>query len=260
MHDQQYKSPHRFRFYLVLTTLVVGVILFLLLMNDSNGSLNITTSAVRDIVGQRSNGGSVDAAVGESDSTIEEDSTSLFGKTVPGKEVDFKLSFNEIPIMKKDAKIDQMELTFTDFNRKISINSDQLELGNLEKANLKISGFVGKLNLNEGGLSLNGNAKKIDVNGVTLSSKGIEMSFSNLNFDTLIIDSFEVKEGVLLSSGDGTLTVGNKLNYALEQDTVKLAYFNGKLDITTENGVSTNMEGIAKGIDVGGSLLNMNLR
>ena len=161
-------------------------------------------------------------------------------------------------MVKKDAKIENMEVQFTDAWTKIYVNGDKLELSNLEQVTLKIQKFSGKIDLSERGLSLDGKAKRLEVNGVTLTSRGdIAITFSNLHHQAFVIDAIELKTGLELPRGSGMLEVAGKLTYTLEQDEVTMEYFNGQL-ATGEDGVTIG--GVASGIHVSGALLDLSLR
>jgi len=255
MYPPHPAHQHNFRFYLVLITLVVIGILFVLnLNNDSNDGLGIS-------------GAMTGFATGNNDQTEQVVETSLeedyYVEEVEkyGREVDVKLSFDEIPkVEKEETKITGMELRFNDLSTKINVNNDRLELNNLEEVNLRVKSFVGEVNINDFGISLDGTAKMLDVNGISLSSKGeIKLSFTNLDYQYLNIEEIELK-GLELPAGNGELKVGEKLSYSLEQDKVKFNYFNGMLIIDGNNQTAVTLEGAGRGIDLSGALMNINLR
>ena len=250
-----------FRFYLVMTTLVIGGILFLLLMNNSDSGFSLTSSVIKSITP----GDSEDTTDTQTTIVEEDDSSDSTGSVVMkdlpknSKEVDVKLSFDEIPRIKKDAKIGTMQISFSDLNSKIYVNKDRLEL-NTKAATLNIGGFVGTLFIDGDHLSLDGTAKRLEVNGVSLSSaREIQLSFSNLEYDTLNIDQIELKD-MTLPTGNGYLSVSEKLQYTLEQDEVKMYYFNGRFSVNKANITAVDLEGVARGVSVSGALLNFNLQ
>ena len=261
MHNapQSGHSSH-FRFYLVMTSLVIGGILFLLLMNNGDSGFSLTSSVIKSITPGNGDEETTSETAGDADATADEESAS-FSNDLPknSKEVDVKLSFDEIPRIKKDAKIGSMEISFSDLNSKIYVNKDRLEL-NTKSASLNIGGFVGNLLIDGDHLSLDGTAKRLEVNGVSLSSaREIKLSFSNLEYDTLNIDQIELKD-MTLPAGNGFLSVSEKLQYTLEQDEVKLAYFNGRFSVNKDNITAVDLEGVARGVSVSGALLNFNLQ
>jgi len=261
---------HHLRYYIVLTTVVIGGIFLLLLMNNNKEDYGITSFTVRDFGGEKA-----DSEEGMLEGTgndffdvkkvpLDEDGSveQVFSKEVEknNKEVDVSLSFNKIPSVRKEAKITTMELTFDDLTTKISVNNDKLELSNLQEVSLRIAGFVGKLNFDSQGISLDGKARSIAVNDVKLSSRGeIRISFEDLDYDSLDIDEIELMD-FELDRGDGSLNVAEKLSYSLEQDQMKIFYFNGKLAIERGFDTSMNLDGVARGIMVSGALMNFNLR
>ena len=253
MHGQQQgggSSHGHLRFYIIMTTVIVGVLLVLLLMNDSDDfSL---TSAIVGIGKENQTTELTESTAGESD-----DSPALSKRG--NKEVDIQLSFDQIPSVHKEAKVQEIELKFDDLSTKINVNDDKLELNNLQEVTLTIKEFNGELDLDDLGFSLDGSAKSIEVNGISLSAKGeLKISFSKLDYDYVRLENVELQE-LELPTGDGQLTAAEKLTYTLEQDKVDIFYFNGRViaDRLTETRV--NLEGVAKGITVSGALVNFDL-
>lgn len=257
---QPHHSHRNLRFYIVMITIVIGGIMFLLFMNNNPNDLGLTSLAVGEI-GQESVNSKTDTTRKSTTSnrdTIEEAFSKEIAKTA--KEVEVLLKFDRIPEVKKEARITEMDLTFDDLTTKIQVNSDKLELSNLKEVNLKIKGFIGKVDFDSQGISLSGTAKSIAVNDVTLSSRGeIKISFENLDYDSLLIDEIELPD-LELSNGDGSLEVPQKLTYSLEQDKLKIFNFNGKLEIERDVETSLEMEGVVRGMIVNGALLDFNLR
>ncbi len=247
------------RFYLVMITLVVGGILFLLFMNDSE-DFSLTSA----IVGVYKNESGEEVPIPEEDlfnadgETIDE----VFSKKIErnANEVDLNIAFDEIPTVKKQAKIKNIELHFSDSRAKINVNNDRLELNNLNEVVLKVDGYNGEIELQKLGFSLDGTAKSIKVNDISLSSKTqIKISFTDLNYNYLSLEDVQLDE-VDFPVGNGQLQVSEKLTYTLEQDTLKLYFFNGKMLVDRDAENLLTLEGVAKGISAGGALLNLNLR
>jgi len=246
------------RFYLVMATLLVGGILFLLFINDSE-KFSLTSA----IVGTYKNGTEVpdifeDESTGSGVGEIDE----IFSKKIErnANEVDLTLQFDEIPSIKKEAKIRIIELHFTTSGTKININSDRLDLNTLDEVTLVIEGFNGEAELQRLGFSLDGTVKSLTVNDIALSSKTqMKISFSDLSYDYLSLEDIKLEE-VEFPAGNGELSVAEKLNYLLEQDTLTIFFFNGKMTVDRQADSLLAMEGVAKGISSGGALLNLNLR
>ncbi|MBI2146312.1 hypothetical protein HYU22_03165 [Candidatus Woesearchaeota archaeon] len=246
MHQQPGGTPHHnLRFYIVMVTLVVAGIFFLLYMNDSNDfSL---TSAIIGVGGNDTAESSTTAA----------DTTATPGKNA--KEVDVVLSFDQIPSVRKEARVQDLELRFDDLTTKINVNNDKLELNNLQQVVMRVEGFAGTMNFDRGGLSLAGTARKIEVNDIALSSSGeIKISFDNLNYKYLGLEDIDLK-GLELPPGDGELKVAEKVQYSLQQDSLKMYSFNGKFIIDREAATLLNLEGVARGISISGALMNADL-
>ncbi|HLC71480.1 MAG TPA: hypothetical protein VJI32_05715 [Candidatus Nanoarchaeia archaeon] len=247
------------RFYLVMVTLVVGGILFLLFMNDSE-KFSLTSA----IVGSHKNeSGGEELLTNEEIFSADEGAIDeVFSKKIEqnANEVDLTLSFDEIPNVAKKSKIRDIELHFTNPGAKINVNNDRLELNNLDEVILKIEGFNGDISLQRLGFSVDGTAKSINVNGIALSAKTqMKVSFTDISYDYLSLEDIQLEE-VEFPVGSGELKVSEKLTYSLEQDTLKIFFFNGKMVIDRDADTLLTLEGVAKGVSAGGALLNFNLR
>jgi hypothetical protein len=251
----QAAPTHHFRFYLVMVTLVVVGIFFLLLTNNGEDKVGlITSSAIKSFGGE---GALVNSEVEASADEIEKDEQVFLKSISNSNEVDVKLTSDAIPTISKKTKIKDMQLTFDDLTTKININNDKLELNNLKEVVLIVKGFEGNADINDEGISLDGIAKRIEVNGVTLSSKGeIKLSFKDLDYQLLMVDEIEL-ESLELPNSNGVLDVAEKLSYTLEQDQVSLYHFNGMLQV--DKNVGLILEGVAGGVRISG-LLDIDLR
>ncbi len=242
----QGQPHHHVRFYVVLVTLVLGGIFLLLLINNNEGN-SLTSFAV--FSGE-------DAVPVDKPNGVTAETKEKVGKK--SQEVEFSLTFDEAPEIKDEASISDFEVVTSDFGAKIYVNDDRLELNNLDQVTIKLSDFKGLFGSGRNGLSLDGTAKSLEVNGITLSSQGaIQLSFKDLSYDQLSIFGIKLENGLSFPTGDGELQVAEKLTYALEKDQLEMEYFHGRLT-TGEEGVTA--EGIARGIVVSGALLNMNLK
>src|SRR3989338_1993575 len=182
MYNQQgggQHSQHNLRFYIILITLVVGGIFFLLFLNDSNGfSLTNAIVSVANNGSTETTEAAGDVPWVEEERTIDEVFSSKIQRNA--NEVDLALSFDQIPSVKKKVKVRGVELKFNDLATKILVNDDLLELNNLEEVDLNIEGFAGNLRFDRSSFSLDGTAKSIKVNDISLSSKGqIKISFDH---------------------------------------------------------------------------------
>lgn len=244
---------HRARYYIVLTTLVIAGIFVLLLLNDKNG-FNLTGSSIK--VFENKSGAPV-----EGNLLLDERIDPLSKETaLSSKEVGVALTFNKIPVVRKQARIKDLELRFDDLTTTINVNNDKLELSNLQQVALKIKDFDGKVDLNSLGFSLDGTAKRLELNGMALASQAkIKIAFNNLDYRYLQVDDIQLKD-LELQSGDGTLQVAQKLTYVLEQEDVKFYYFDGKMVVDKENVTGVNLEGVARGVGISGALLNLNVK
>ncbi|MFH1275645.1 MAG: hypothetical protein ABIH82_00875 [Candidatus Woesearchaeota archaeon] len=252
MHPSPYPQSHT-RFYIVLVTLVIGGIFLLLVMNDDGNKFDLTGSSV----GLFDNGSSGKAVV--KDLLVDSDNTEEIQK-LRSREVNVLFSFDSVPEIKKETKIQNLDVKFTNPGTPIMINEDYLELGDLEEISLKLEGFSGKLGFDEVEFSLEGKAKSIQVNGMTFSSKNeLSILLDEASYSYLMVDEIELKD-IHLPEGSGQLDVADKLSYSLEQEGLNFYSFVGKIvvDQTAEN--LFGMEGVAKGIDVSGAFLNLDVR
>lgn len=258
MSEAQLYKPH-LRFYIFMVTLVVGGLFFLLFMNDDGTSGNGLISA---ITGYSSANISEETAEETSDQ-FEEFNQLLGGgsKVKNYRNIPMVLSFNRIPVVEKEAKISKVDLEFDDLSTTIMVNGDQLELNNLKEVELSIEGFAGLVNFGSSELSLSGTARRIEVNDIAFSSeKDVPIVFQGLNYGRLHISDIELKD-LELGEGDGKLAVGEKLSYILDDEEVKMIYFNGALTIDkgARNATSLVMEGDVQGLYTGGQLLTFTL-
>src|SRR3989344_5447207 len=156
----------------------------------------------------------------------------------------------------------ELDQEFDDLSTTITVNGDQLELKNLKEVDLSIEDFAGKVILGSTEFSLAGTARRIEVNDIAFSSeKEVPILFQGLNYQHLHIADLELKD-LELDRGNGELTVGEKLRYTLDDEELKILYFNGGLTIDKEarNSTSLAMEGEVKGLYIGGELLTFTLR
>ena len=242
------QAKHHVRFYILMSTLVITGVFFILFLNDGDG---LTSFTVKNFA----TGG----VTGEGNESLEEEELAL-EEEKSTNEVDVSLAFDRVPTVQKEAKVKDLELSFDDLTTKVRINDERLELSNLKHVTLRVKGFVGSIDFNSEGASIDGTARSIAVNNVTLSSKGtMKISFDNLDYETLSIGELELTD-LELETGDGTLKVEEKLVYTLEQDNVKMEYFNGRLFIDRGLDTQVKLDGVARGISVSGALLNFNVR
>ncbi len=249
--SETHPHPHsNVRFYVVLITLVIAGIFVVLLLNDDGTGHGLTNFAVADVAELIKEDSSNTDSGSESRNTATKYSN-------PKNEVDFSLTFDKVPQVNKNAKIERLDVAFQDFITKVYVNGDRLELNGLEEATLGINGFSGTILINTEGISLDGTAKKLEVNGVTLSSQGaIKVSFKGLGYTSLSTTDIELPGGIVFPQGNGELEVSDKLTYKLEQDQLSMSYYNGRISIDQEG---VKAEGVASGIKVSGALLNFDL-
>ncbi len=264
MHPMQSSgggSRNHIRFYIVLVTLVVGGIIFLLLLNNSNPKGFSLTSA---IVGELNKTKEI---IEEEPSATEQTRSKInqvFGEEIKknGKEVPIQLSFDHIPSVDKESKIDSLLLDFDDLSTTINVNDDKLELNNMKEVHLGIKGFAGKVVFDDEGFSLKGIARRIEVNDVAFSTeKELSISFNKLQYRTFQLEGISLKD-VSFPSGSGTLGVSEKLTYTLDQEEVKLYSYQGSFSGSKESNSTTSavtLDGMMQGISISGQELGINV-
>ncbi len=247
--SSDYGGKHHLRLYLLVLILVIGGIFIFFMMNDGKDEPTVTNAVVTEL-------DSLDTETKTMKKTTEK---SVLGQEK--NEIPFQLAVDAVPTATKETKAKQIELGFSDTTAKIKINNDKLELNDLSEVRLLVDGFAGEIIFNDGYLSFDGTAKRINVNGVAFSSlqKDLELSFTNLEYQSLILREVELKE-VEFSQGSGTLNVGEKLQYALDDEEIKLAAFAGDLKIDRVNVTSVFLDGIMEGISISGDALGLSLQ
>ncbi|MBT5342817.1 hypothetical protein HOL59_04475 [Candidatus Woesearchaeota archaeon] len=258
MLGPQHSSHQHLRFYVVMTTLIIGGIFLFLLMNNNETGFSLTSALISDTSREAD---TEETDISEESIIPENELEETVSKTAKdgSHKIDLSLDFNQIPSVKKEAKFEEIELRFDNLDTKINVNNDKLELNNLQEVNLKVKNFVGKLNFNGNGVSLDGTAKRIEVNDIALSSYGeIKISFDDLNYEFLNIKDIELKE-LELSRGDGHLEVGDKLSYSLSNEEVSVYSYKGGFTIDRNADTSLEVDGSAKGVSVNGDLMSLGL-
>ena len=247
------------RFYIFMVTLVLGGLFFLLYSNENHDTSSGLISA---IVGYSENAtqeltGEEEA---EQDIDVQQELNQLMSE---GNKVDnyrsipLSLSFDQIPTFEKNATVGGVSLEFDDLSTTITVNGDKLELNNLKEVILSIQDFVGEVNLETPELSLSGTARRIEVNNVAFSSENpLPISFQGLNYRHLQLTDVQLKD-LELPQGSGELKIGEKLRYTLENEELKVFYFNGALTVNKkyENASMLQLEGNAKGLYDNGDLV-----
>ena len=254
--------PHQTRHYIIMITLVLGGIFLLLLFNENSSTL---TSAMVGITGNESI---------ESLKTgiIEGTSNVINGKEVNeigGKEVleslpstdkiDFVLEFDQIPFIENDVKAKSLKINFTKQATKIDLNEDQLDLESLEEVDLELIGYEGKLKLEDYSLTIFGKAKKIKINGITLSAKeNLEINFNKLVYEDLSVEEVNLEQ-INFPRGDGYLEIADKLTYNVVSEEIIVGIFEGNMYVNKNADNKFQIEGSTKVMKSSGETLNLKL-
>lgn len=220
------------RFYLFLTTVVVGAILLLTLLNDE-GEFGFLTGS----------------SIGLEDKAAEEKALEEISR---GEEIEVKLNFDIVPEAGEETSSKLIKLTFDDLTSKIKINEEELELKNLEQVEMEIEDFGGELDFDEMSISLMGKGNSVTINGIEISTKGkMEVSFKDLIYETLGIEGTKLNL-MEFGEGSGKLVIGDKLDYSINNEEVTLTSFEGDLSVGLGNESLVVLEGIVGGISVEG--------
>jgi len=224
------KHSHK-RLYLLLTTVVVGAILLLTLMND---------------------GESFDFFTGSSIGFSSDDEKRISRDVVRGEEIAMELSFDAAPEVQDETRFRSIRILFDDLSTKIKINEEELELKGLKQVEMEVSEFSGEIAFDEISISLKGEGEKLTVNGIEISAKGkLEISFRDLVYESLSIEEVQLNS-VVFAEGSGELALAERLDYRLDNEEVELEGFEGDLSVGFGNESLVVMEGVIKSISVEG--------
>ncbi|GEM_PF-1434240 len=270
MYPPQGASPqkHTFRTYIVLSTIIIAGIFLVLLLN--NKSLGFTSAVVNEnsdgtIEEENQGTGSLGTIIDGFSDTKSRKTTSTGSNeqvsTGDGSAVPFSLTFSSVPLqIEKEITVDELELEFTDTSTTILVNKDRLELSKFEEIPLKISGFKGKVVLEEGVISLDGSAKKLEVNHVVLYSKGeIDILITDLHYEKLNTNEIQLKR-LKLPLGSGTLSIGSRLQYTLDNEVIDIFNYEGPLKIDMKQELALTMEGSMTNVKISGADLTVDLK
>ncbi len=171
-----------------------------------------------------------------------------------------EVSFGALPSFDGLAKMDELTVRFPSTKAVIQVNKQTLELSSLNRVNLKIDGFSGNLKLNSGMVSGEGIAHRISVNGVVLSGKELEISFSDIQYELIQSEGIEITT-LELSNGTGELKLAQeKLVYRLElKDQITLSSVTGKLILDKNSAMPVVVKGMVKYVEVRG-IVDLKLR
>ena len=245
--------PHHHRkLQLFVLTVVVGAILLFFLFSESSGFSSLTGSSI-----------SGETSSDDDSSSGLESAKKLITKTSSGKsssssyiqnsgDIAFQLDFNRVPDVSEKTRFKTMELGFKDLSSKIQVNKEELEVKELKDVKMKVTGFSGQVVFDETSVSLSGEAEKMLVNGIEISTKGaLNIYFKDLTYNEMKIT--ETKLGLMkFDSGSGKLSVGKKVNYDLSSDAINVNSFVGDLNVGGNNQSLIKMNGYVSGLDVDG--------
>ena len=243
---------HHSRFYIFMITLIIIGVFFVLYSNNGKPGTSIGSAIVGYAVG--------DTNVKQLPQEAFNLNNNVQNTKTTSKEIPLKLSFDQIPVVDEETGIGTVTLNFNNQDVPIDINNEKLELNGVEEVNFVINGFSGKLGLSDGKLSLSGNAKDMEINGLKFSSQeDIKISFEELDYNLVDLTEISLKD-LKFTKGNGDIKIGEKLDYPLEDEEVELLDFNGEMKVDENSNSSLiGLNGIAGGASVSGDALDLNL-
>jgi hypothetical protein len=266
------RSHHHLRFYLIAATLLVGGIFLLLVYNDDGSSvtgaviadelnqeqINVIKTSAKDVIKGVVLPNSQENIIEQVDQK-EYETTKINTQNSKYKKVDMQVSFNKIPDLKNNkAEIESFEINFNDLSTTININDDRLELSNLEDVIMYVEEFKGEFRSDETTISIDGEAKKITINDISLSSKSdIKLSFAKLEFNKVNLNNIQFDD-LNLPNGDGNLQISQKLDYELDNEEVEIGYFDGDMNLN-DNNQTFFMSGVGQNVFVTGDLVSFRI-
>lgn len=258
---------HRLRHYIIMTTVVILGLFILLLFNNKSDSFGITSAVIENVKNS-----SLIGSIGYARQEITDAPFQEAERIVPStNDIEFLLVSSAIPRMAKETRIEHLKISFSDISTPITVNSDKLELNGLSQVTIDLSSFTGKIEFDPSQISLDGIAKKFEVNGISLSSPNeIKISFKGLNYQKMEITNAEFRD-LEFVGGEGYVQVGDRLRYGLENgQTITIYSYFGDFNInkaraalelnSTFEDTNTRIQGFAKGLDVINGALSLNLR
>ncbi len=241
---------HNLRFYIVLITLVVGGIFIVYLLNTSE-NVDLTAAVIGlDQEPEKATGTEESAIVVSQEGTsnpilgdflnkkssdINKDTPTIREEgVVTTKQMDFELLFDQIPEISNINQVDVLELEFADISTNINVNNDKLGLNDLQEVTLRIEKFSGKTHFSDNGLSIDGTAKRIEVNGVSLASiDDLNISFDSLDYDVLKVNEVDL-DFLELAPGKGSLNLVDRFDYSATNDAITIYKASGEMIVDRE--------------------------
>jgi hypothetical protein len=267
---------HTVRFYIVMSTLIIGGIFFLLFMNNNDGNFSLAGAVIKSFDNDANIAtDSLDAKDTIIDETErpptsrrpaakESAKDSLVKQSTAQNEVEIVLVTDQVPNFKRKARFGNLELKLRDLTTTIRINGDKLEVYDLagESKIMRMTNAIGVLDFDEDGVYVDVTASSFEVNDVAISSKSDSIKITFDGFQEYLyfsVENFDVSD-FSIPRGDGVLQVAEKLTYKLEQDSLTIETFDGSIKIGQENfSGATTLTGLAKGISISGSKLDVDL-
>jgi hypothetical protein len=226
-----------------MTTVIVGAILILMLINEDN-EFDLLTSASVGIDSEQ-----------DIDNQFDFNSKKTEELIVSESEIPLQMHVDTIPqIKEEEVSIPSLTIESRDVMNRIQLNQQELELKNLERLTITLKDFTGDIYFDDFVISLKGEVYKLSINGVVISRKGpMKLSIDSLSYDSLALDDVQFSQFAFRST-DGTIIVPDKLNYGLNNDDIDVEGFEGDLSIGLTDESYVNVDGQVKSFAVSGGL------
>ena len=250
MHSASPHHPHHLRFYIVLVTVVVGVIFVLLFLNNDGEKFSITNA----VIGSSNNTDNL-----ESEDVENPSGAVVATKRANNREIEASVTINQIPVVDELVKASTIILDVNDLAT-AHLNGDRLELNSRANGSndiqFVIEDFEGKFAFDDETLSLDGTGSKIEVNGISLSAlKELEISLDGTDYLRILADDISLKNVVV--KGDGVFTAG-RLSVDMLEEEIQFKDFTGELEVD-RMAESTFVMGVSDNIIFGGELFDFSL-
>lgn len=147
-----------------------------------------------------------------------------------------------------------LTIDFNNPSQQIKVNSENLDLSELNSGTLVLAEWSGNLKVSPGsGISLDGKASRLTVNSVAVlpEKESLEISTNELSFSLARLSEISLDKFSYTSSG--TVSVNNnQINANLNDENLALSKFIGQIQLTNDklilNGTASNVKIAGKDI------------
>ena len=152
----------------------------------------------------------------------------------------------------------ELSVDFNKTSQHITINSENLDLSELNSGTLVLANWAGNLKASsEGGISLDGKASRLAVNSVavlpekeSLAISTKELSFSLAKLNDISLDKFSY-------TSTGTVSINNgQVNANLQDETLEIRGFEGSFEVTPD---TLTINGTAIDVNIDGKAISASI-